>query len=116
MDDLHDAAAKLTETFSKALAQKVTIRLSTQYTSAKLVEINCGDLFSKWFGESSKLVGEVFKKIHELAEDSDTLVCVLIDEVESIAASRARSTKNNECGDAVRVGPLSHCSLVFPVE
>lgn len=91
---------------SKALAQKLTIRLCRHYTSAKLVEIYCGELFSKWFGESSKLVGKVFSKIHEVAEDSDTLVCVLIDEVESIATSRARSTDINECSDSVRVSPL----------
>lgn len=35
----------------KALAQKLSIRLSDRYTYGQLVEINTHSLFSKWFSE-----------------------------------------------------------------
>ena len=47
----------------------------------QLIEINAHSLFSKWFSESGKLVMKLFDQIQELVEDSDTLVCVMIDEV-----------------------------------
>lgn len=37
----------------KALAQKLTIRMSERYTSGILIEINSHSLFSKWFSEVS---------------------------------------------------------------
>ena len=40
----------------KALAQKMSIRLSGRYEFGQLVEINSHSLFSKWFSESGKLV------------------------------------------------------------
>lgn len=40
----------------KALAQKLTVRLSQRYTAGLLVEVNAHSLFSKWFSESGKLV------------------------------------------------------------
>jgi SpoVK/Ycf46/Vps4 family AAA+-type ATPase len=39
----------------------------------------------------------------DIADDEDTLVCVLIDEVESIASARTSSLRSNEPGDAIRV-------------
>ena len=36
----------------KALAQKLSIRLSRRYPSAQLLEVNAHSLFSKWFSES----------------------------------------------------------------
>ena len=65
----------------KALAQKLSIRLSKRYPCATLLEINAHSLFSKWFSESGKLVMKLFAHIHELVEDEDNLVIVLIDEV-----------------------------------
>lgn len=38
----------------KALAQKLTIRMSERFTSGILIEINSHSLFSKWFSEVSK--------------------------------------------------------------
>ena len=41
---------------SRALAQKVAIRLSDRFAYGHLIEVNSHSLFSKWFSESGKLV------------------------------------------------------------
>ncbi|XP_070575837.1 pachytene checkpoint protein 2 homolog [Ptychodera flava] len=87
----------------KALAQKLCIRLSDRYTYGQLIEINSHSLFSKWFSESGKLVMKMFQKIQELIDDQDALVCVLIDEVESLTAARKSSLNGTEPSDAIRV-------------
>lgn len=87
----------------KALAQKLSIRLSHRYSYGQLIEINSHSLFSKWFSESGKLVMKMFSKIQELIDDKDALVCVLIDEVESLTAARKSSMSGNEPSDAIRV-------------
>ncbi|KAH8929988.1 AAA-domain-containing protein [Atractiella rhizophila] len=87
----------------RALAQKLSLRLSTRYATSKLVEINSASIFSKWFSESGKLVQQLFDHIQTLALDGSTFVCVLIDEVESIAAARSQSLGGSEPGDAMRV-------------
>ncbi|OCL13152.1 AAA-domain-containing protein [Glonium stellatum] len=89
-------------TLAKALAQKLTIRLGKQFTQGKLIEVNSHSVLSKWFGESSKLVGKMFDSIHVMAEEETTLICVLIDEVETLTSSRERAASGNECGDALR--------------
>ncbi|XP_058455724.1 pachytene checkpoint protein 2 homolog [Malaya genurostris] len=86
----------------KALAQKLSIRMIDHYKHAHLIEINSHSLFSKWFSESGKLVQKVFGQIHELCQDRSALVCVLVDEVESIAFAR-ESISNNEPSDSIRV-------------
>ncbi|XP_058453059.1 pachytene checkpoint protein 2 homolog [Malaya genurostris] len=86
----------------KALAQKLSIRMVDHYKHAHLIEINSHSLFSKWFSESGKLVQKVFGQIHELCQDRSALVCVLVDEVESIAFAR-ESISNNEPSDSIRV-------------
>ncbi|KAL8165810.1 UNVERIFIED_CONTAM: Pachytene checkpoint protein 2 [Gekko kuhli] len=87
----------------KALAQKLTIRLSHRYRYGQLIEINSHSLFSKWFSESGKLVTKMFQKIHEFIDDKDTLVFVLIDEVESLTAARNSFQAGTEPSDAIRV-------------
>ena len=87
----------------KALAQKLSIELSTKYTTTQLVEINSHSLFSSWFSESSKLVQKMFTEIKRLMEDTKSLVCVLIDEVESLTAARKNSMSGYEPSDAIRV-------------
>jgi len=87
-------------TLCKALAQKLSIRLSGRYSNSMLLEINAHSLFSKWFSESGKLVMKLFEKIHDLVEDKDSLVCVLIDEVESLAANRQGGS--GDPSDAIR--------------
>lgn len=69
-----------------------------RFRYGQLIEINAHSLFSKWFsevrlyvacklhacshfGQSGKLVMKMFQHIHELLDDEDALVCVLIDEV-----------------------------------
>ncbi|KAM3872658.1 pachytene checkpoint protein 2 homolog [Diretmus argenteus] len=87
----------------KALAQKLSIRLSNRYSYGQFVEINSHSLFSKWFSESGKLVTKMFQKIQQLIEDKDALVFVLIDEVESLTAARNASQAGTEPSDAIRV-------------
>ncbi|XP_066848479.1 pachytene checkpoint protein 2 homolog isoform X5 [Anser cygnoides] len=87
----------------KALAQKLTIRLSYRYKYGQLIEINSHSLFSKWFSESGKLVTKMFQKIQELIDDKDALVFVLIDEVESLTAARSAFKAGTEPSDAIRV-------------
>eukprot|EP00894_Picocystis_sp_ML_P000573 jgi/Pico_ML_1/51090/g2178.t1 len=67
-----------------------------------LVEVNAHSLFSKWFSESGKLVSKLFSKIQEILEDEDTLVFVLIDEVESHIC-KAIGIAGSEPSDAIRV-------------
>ncbi|ORC87099.1 putative ATPase protein [Trypanosoma theileri] len=87
----------------KALSHKLAIRLADVFPSAVLVEINAHSLFSRWFSESGKQVMLLFKRIHELAEKPDCLLCILVDEVESLAAARQSAMKGNEPSDAIRV-------------
>ncbi|XP_060637463.2 pachytene checkpoint protein 2 homolog [Anolis sagrei] len=87
----------------KALAQKLTIRLSHRYRYGQLIEINSHSLFSKWFSESGKLVTKMFQKIQALIDDKDALVFVLIDEVESLTAARSAVRAGTEPSDAIRV-------------
>lgn len=87
----------------KALAQKLSIRLNTRYSQSQLVEINAHSLFSKWFSESGKLVTKLFQKIHEMAEEENNLVFILIDEVESLAAARQAALSGSEPSDSIRV-------------
>jgi len=86
----------------RALAQKLSIRLSSRYPHAKLVEVNAHSLFSRWFSESGKLVQKLFQLITEMVEDEDTFVVVLIDEVESLTSARASAVAGNEPSDAIR--------------
>eukprot|EP00605_Chrysophyceae_sp_TOSAG23-4_P002239 GSChrysophyteH1.ASY1.ANO1.2483.1 assembled CDS len=100
---LHGPPGTGKTTLCKALAQKVYIRNTEKFSSGVLLDINAHSLFSKWFSESGKLVMKLFDHIAEIAEDTETLVVVLVDEVESIASSRSASSRSNEPGDAVRV-------------
>ncbi|KAL4859562.1 Pachytene checkpoint protein 2 [Chlorella vulgaris] len=87
----------------QALAQKLTIRLSERYTQGGvLIEVNAHSLFSKWFSESGKLVSRLFAKIQEVVDEADTLVFVLIDEVESLTAARKAAVSGSEPADAIR--------------
>lgn len=64
------------------------IPLRSRYHYIHLVEINSHSLFSKWFSESGKLVMKLFEQIREIIEHKQSLVCILIDEIESIAFER----------------------------
>ncbi|XP_011192508.1 pachytene checkpoint protein 2 homolog [Zeugodacus cucurbitae] len=86
----------------KALAQKLAIRVRRTFRHTHLIEINSHSLFSKWFSESGKLVMRLFAKIREIVVDPHNLVCVLIDEVESMAYARD-CMSGQEPKDAMRV-------------
>lgn len=96
----------------KALAQKLTIRMQNRYSSGVLIEINSHSLFSKYFSEvlnkilysfyslliffqSGKLVTKMFSKLSEIIENPNLLVCVLIDEVESLTRARNHCLSGN---------------------
>ncbi|TRY63539.1 hypothetical protein TCAL_03656 [Tigriopus californicus] len=85
----------------QALAHKLAIRLNDQYQYGQLFEVNSHSLFSKWFSESGNLVQRMFETIRSIADDPTVLVCVMIDEVESLAATRKAG--GNEPTDALRV-------------
>ncbi|XP_043270436.1 pachytene checkpoint protein 2 homolog isoform X2 [Venturia canescens] len=87
----------------KALAQKAAIRLCDKYSYIQLIEINSHSLFSKWFSESGKLVMKLFDEVRRLLENSKSLVCVLIDEVESLAHARKSCANGTEPSDSIRV-------------
>ncbi|CAI5495856.1 unnamed protein product, partial [Closterium sp. Naga37s-1] len=87
----------------KALAQKLSIRFKERYQTAHLIEVNAHSLFSKWFSESAKLVSKLFSHIQSFVEDKSSLVFVLIDEVESLAAARQAALNGSDPSDAIRV-------------
>ncbi|KAJ2948718.1 hypothetical protein O0L34_g7975 [Tuta absoluta] len=86
----------------RALSHKLALRLSDRFPRARLLEINAHGLFSKWFSESGKLVARLFDKIQEILEDEKMLVCVLVDEVESLAAARRAAVAGLEPSDSIR--------------
>ncbi|KAM5450185.1 cytochrome c1 [Microsporum audouinii] len=88
---------------SRSLAQKLAIRLGRQFPQSKLVEINAYSLGSKFFSESGKLVAKMFGIVEGMLEDEpDTLVCVFIDEVETMTAQREQTLSGNDPLDAMR--------------
>ncbi|XP_011703481.1 PREDICTED: pachytene checkpoint protein 2 homolog [Wasmannia auropunctata] len=87
----------------KALAQKAVIRMGDRFTHGKFIEINSHSLFSKWFSESGKLVMKLFDEIKNLVQDERALICILIDEVESLAHARKLCSNGTEPSDSIRV-------------
>ena len=87
----------------KALAQKLAIRYFSEYAHIALIEINSHSLFSKWFSESGKLVMKLFDYVHDILSSNDTLLFILIDEVESLSASRKACLSGTEPSDGMRV-------------
>jgi hypothetical protein len=85
----------------RALAQKLSIRMNDRFPRACLLEIHSHSLFSKWFSTSGKLVNRLFSMVRDMVQDDpDCLVCVLIDEIESLAGNRANLS--GEPSDALR--------------
>jgi hypothetical protein len=54
---------------------------NARYRTGKIVEINSHSLFSKWFSESGKLVQKLFSAVHEMVDDEDCFVVVMIGEL-----------------------------------
>ncbi|KAL1956152.1 hypothetical protein VTO42DRAFT_7587 [Malbranchea cinnamomea] len=87
----------------RALVQKLAIRLGRLFPQSKLVEINAHSLGSKFFSESGKLVSRMFNSIEAmLEEEQDTLVCILVDEVETLTAQREKVLSGSDPFDAMR--------------
>lgn len=94
-------------TLCRGLVQKLAIRLKHEYNTTKLIELDAAALFSKYFGESSKLVNRIFGTIESiLVQEPRVLVCVFIDEIESLAGSRQQSAGEHEPKDSMRVSFL----------
>ncbi|KAI3752981.1 hypothetical protein L2E82_25024 [Cichorium intybus] len=89
----------------KEYISEVVIHAETQafQYQQKLVKLNAHSLFSKWFSESGKLVAKLFQQIQDMVEEDNTLVFVLIDEVESLAAARKAALSGSEPSDSIRV-------------
>ncbi|VDQ15390.1 unnamed protein product, partial [Trichobilharzia regenti] len=87
----------------RALANKLAIRMSNNYSSAQLIEINAMNLMSKWFSESAHLVSKMFDSIKEYLQSPKHLVVLVVDEVESLTATRSASSAGCEPSDAIRV-------------
>ncbi|CAH8840596.1 unnamed protein product [Trichobilharzia szidati] len=87
----------------RALANKLAIRMSNHYSSAQLIEINAMNLMSKWFSESARLVTKMFDSIREYLQSPKHLVVLVVDEVESLTATRSASSAGCEPSDAIRV-------------
>jgi len=114
---LHGPPGSGKSTLCRALAQKLSIRLGQTFPRATLIELNTSSMLSKYFGESGKLISSMlskyfgesgklisatFERVYAAAQDPGTLICVVMDEVETIAGSRERSTASNECNDGMR--------------
>lgn len=86
-------------TLCRALAHQ----LGVVYGGRTLLQIDCNDLLSKYFGESAKHVNKIFAQVKVEAARDHRMLVVLLDEVESIAGSRARLMKSSENFDGIRV-------------
>jgi Cdc6-like AAA superfamily ATPase len=100
---LHGPPGSGKSTLCRALAQKLSIRLGNSFSKATFVEISTNSLLSKYFGESGKHILSMFEHIATMCQDRKTLVCVVMDEVETIAGSRDRAANGSECTDGLRV-------------
>ena len=88
----------------KALAQRLSIRLKTLYFMTTFLEVDANSLYSKYYSESAKIIEKTFQGISQMiASQPQTLHCILIDEIETLATSRSESLGSNEPKDSMRV-------------
>ena len=88
----------------RALAQQLSIRLGDNFSICKLVEFDAHLMSSPYFGESGKIVNKVFAMIESmLEEDENTLICIFIDDIESLTDKRPYSRTSAEPNDSLTV-------------
>ncbi|SCU84863.1 LADA_0D04280g1_1 [Lachancea dasiensis] len=101
-------------TVCKALCQKLAIRYQRKTRkvfqqsgyNALMIELSCSRIFSRWFGESAKNLDKIFQDIENLLNDecnNKRFICLLMDEVETLASSRSSLISKNETTDGIRV-------------
>lgn len=96
---------------SRALAQKLSIRLGHRFVSGLLIEVDSSALLSRWFGESGRLVKQLFDDIAGFAKVESVFVCVIIDEVESLVSRRDPTDGGRDCRDGLRVRVYTRMKL-----
>ncbi|KFZ12776.1 hypothetical protein V501_04047 [Pseudogymnoascus sp. VKM F-4519 (FW-2642)] len=68
-----------------------------------LLQLNAATLLSQYFGQSAVKIHSIFEALAAQSEETaSTLTILLIDEIESLAASRETANAKNEVHDAVR--------------
>lgn len=79
-------------TLARALAQKLSIRTKPLF----LFDIDCSTIFSKYYGQSSVKIDEIFAKM------KGKRCIIIIDEVESVLMSRQKCMDSNDPIDSIR--------------
>lgn len=104
---LHGPPGTGKTSLAHGLAQRLSIRLSDIYTSAKLLQVDGSAMFSHMYGGTAKEISSLFSTIRKLAhardEDEPQLIIVLIDEVDKLVPCRKQVGRKNEPLDTVRV-------------
>ena len=98
---LHGPPGSGKTSLARGMAQKLSIRFSGRYRRFQLLEINGSSLFSKYYSESGKIVARMFDWILGLAADPTMFAVILIDEIETLIASR--QTSGEEARESLRV-------------
>ncbi|KFY07122.1 hypothetical protein V492_07430 [Pseudogymnoascus sp. VKM F-4246] len=90
-------------TLSIGLAQKLSIRLNKTFEDTTLFQLNAATLLSQYFGQSAVKIHSIFEALAaQSLESPESLTVLLIDEIESLAASREKANDRHEVHDAVR--------------
>lgn len=90
-------------TLAQALAQKLSIRLNTEFSETFLLHLRPAALLSQFFGQSAKKIDEIFDSVAHLSTKHPQIFYVLvIDEIESLAGSRSQANAQGEVQDAIR--------------
>jgi SpoVK/Ycf46/Vps4 family AAA+-type ATPase len=99
---LHGPSGTGKTTLSRVIAQALSTHLRRNFPNFLLWELSAASMFSSWFGESATIIDATFEAAFKAASDPHTFICVMIDEVESLAGSRERNLGANEVADSAR--------------